>query len=501
MEDSDVRFHSGIPVGHKFLAILLALAVAGAGCAWLIYRSGRSSSAAVLAFNPTQAQQIDPGISSAKTPAVALADTMLSDQAVAQLAKQGHLASSTPAGQIGEFRSSLHLSEASPHRLRVRFMDADASQSMSIANAVAHALTAWTPAPAGASIPPAPAQSPAPSAAPATQPVPSVQGQSHPAASPSPSPEAAAASTPPDHPLSQALTKIDAQLSSTNLQLDRIGPSSYTESSQQSLLRNQVHAAQRTLSSLQRRYPHEATDPGIHARLNEIHQALGSILPTGLYAVGVSTSELLNERSELRQAIRIVDRESKGVQAEEAAHPAWNPQPAASNPAHTPDTTAAPPAPQSSSQSAPPAAQPTPAPSSTPAVQEQSIPPGAASAPPQSTQTPWTVVHLAGPAPRPPLWPAFVAGALCGLLYLGIAAIACRRGSADDIYPDLRSTPQRMITPDAPAPIAESPEPEPSYAKSGPRQRAAFVFEPSQPEEPASAKNPPVSAEPRPPSN
>ena len=477
MEDTDIRFHSGIPVGHKFFAILLALAVAGAGCAWLLYRSSRRAGAA-LSVDSALAQQFDPGIASAPHPAVALADSMLSGPALATLARQAHLASSTPAGQIGEFRSDLELTEPSPQRLDVRFQAADPSESMAVANAVAHALAAWTPASAATT--PAPAQSAVP---PATGSQPSEQGQSQPAAAPAAAQSAPPGPTPPAHPLSDALTKLGAQLSATDQELDGIAgmgaePPSYNESRQQSLLRTAVHQAQGSLAGLHRRYADELADPNIGARVNEIRQAVGSILSGGhrygFNAVGVSARQLSAERSELRQAIRIVSRETKGVQAEEAAHPAANPQPA------QPSAPTAPVA-----RSAPPSA---PASASPSALQEQNISASGAvsQSQPHPAQNPWSIVRLAAPASRPPLWPALVAGALCGLLYLGIAALAYRRGSGDEIYPDLRSAPQRMITPDDPLTLDDEPASLP--ARDAPRQRAAFVYQPAPPEEPAADK-------------
>lgn len=138
MDDTDLRSHSGIPLGHKFLALLLAGA-AGAGVWYgLVYQSHRAASTAELAFDATLAQQVDPGISSARQPAVALAESLLTGPMVATLAKQAALASSTPAGQIGEFRSDLVLTEprvalsGSPlaSRLDVRFAGDDAAQAL-----------------------------------------------------------------------------------------------------------------------------------------------------------------------------------------------------------------------------------------------------------------------------------------------------------------------------------------------------------------------------------
>ncbi len=489
MEDTDIRFHSGIPVGHKFFAILLAAAVAAAGCAWLMDQSRKSASAAVLAFDPALAQPVDAGIASAKNPAVALADLMLNDPTVAKLAKQAHLASSTPAGQMGEFRSDLQLSQPSAQRLDVRFQAADASQSMALANSIAHVLAVWSPVSASVIAPPAPAQSVVPSAAPVPQ-----------AAASQPPPSSHAVS---DHPLSEALTNLSAQLSATDQQLDRLaaggGSSSYTESGQQSLLRSQVGEARRTLRGFRVRYAKDLADPNISARLDEIQQALDSILPGGhrygFNAAGVSGPELRAERSELRQAIRIVDRETKEVQLAEAVHPASNAQPAIPAAPPSPETNALPSAQVSSS--------PLPAPPA--GIAEQNIPstPPAGQAPQQPAQSPLSIVRLAAPVPHPPLWPAIVAGALCGFLYLGIAAFAYRRGASDDIYPELRSTPQRMITPADPVKFDDSVAvpAESLHVRTEPRQRAAFVFQPASPEETAiPAEEPAAPAEKRLPS-
>lgn len=263
----------------------------------------------------------------------------------------------------------------------------------------------------------------------------------------------------------------------------------YTESRQQSLLKSGVREAQRTLASFHHPYAKELADPVVRGRMDEIHQALDSILPGGVAAVGVSRSELRSERSELSQAVWILNRETDGIQLEEAAHPALSAQPAAP-PA---EAAAAQPA-EAPAQPAPAAAQP--ASTSSPAaaassqspVQEQNIPPAtqAAQAPQPAVESPWSIVHLAVPASRPRLWPAITAGILCGLLYLGIAAFAYRRGANDDIYPELRSAaPQRMITPDDPVSLdeASAAEPESPRVEPASRHRAAFVFQQAPPED------------------
>ncbi|HTV83291.1 MAG TPA: hypothetical protein VME18_11625 [Acidobacteriaceae bacterium] len=500
MEDSDIGLHSGIPLGHKFFAVLLAAAIASAGCAWLIHQSGRSASAAVLAFQPALAQSVDPGIASAKNPAVVLADARLDDPTVMTLAKQTHLAAATPAARMGEFRSGLQLTQPSALRLDVRFEGAAASQSMAIANAVAHALAAWNPASGGAATPPA--QPPSATSAASATPQPAV---AHPG---EPSPAAAAASASqaappshalPDHPLSEALSQLGAQLSAVNGRLDRLAAggassSSYVESAQQSLLRSEVGEAQTTVARLHTGYAKELADPNISARLNEVRQALDSILPgghrSGFNAAGVSAWELSAERSELRQAIRTVNDETKRVQLAEAAHPAFAAPPNA--PAALPSSgkTAANPSPAASS--------PSPAAAQSSGVKEQNIPAPGSQAPRQPTQNLFSIVRLAAPASRPPLWPAMVAGAFCGLLYFGIAALVYRRTQSSDLYPEMSSAPQRMITPADPIRIEESPAPPPELPRSetAPRQRAAFEFEPAPPEKtPALIGKPAASAE------
>jgi len=489
MEDTDV--HSGIPLGHKFFAFLIAAAVAAAGCAWQIDQSRGSASTAALAFNSDAAQRVDPGLAAARNPAVALAESLLNDQTVANLAKQAHLASSTPAGQIGEFRSDLQLTQspgllgelrselhlaqpsAAP-QLQVRFDAPDSSDSMAVTNAVAQVLAAGSSASGAMAAPP--------------QSAPANQGRAHPpAATGAASQPAPPNRAPASHPLSDALNNLGAQLTATDQRVERLaeGGGFNSESRQQSLLRTEVAQARTTLRDLRAQYPKELADPSIGGRFDEIQQALDSILSGGrrggFNAVGVSRRELDAERSELSQAITIVTDEAKKIQIAEAAQAPSSPQPSA------------PAAPPSAVASTSPAA----GPSSSSGVQEQNLSstPAAGGEPLPSSQGPFSIVHLAAASgPRLPLWPAIVAGAVCGLLYLGLAALAFRRRGGDDVYLHLgtSSTPGRMITPPDPVRIEEprAAPPEPARfereaareADRPPRQRAAFVFQPA-PEE------------------
>ena len=486
MGDTDVRPRSGIPLGHKVFAVVLAASVAGAGCGWLIYQSKRSASVAVLAFDPAVAQTVDAGLVSTNRPAVVLADSMLNDETVAALTKEERFASSTAADRIGEFRSALELTQPSAQRLEVRFQGADPSQSMAVTNAVAQVLAGWKPGSGNADA--GLAETPSAGAAaspPAAQTAPDDEGQAHPAAIE----EAASKAAPlhhvvPDHSLSDALRRLGAQLSATDEEVDRLAESggvsqgseqrAHSESSEQSIVRAEANDAQKTLRELRDRHAKEIADPGISAPLNTLQQAVDRILPggrrDGFNAAGFSTSELNGERAELRKAVGVVMEETKNIRrAEDAASAAQG------NDLSTDGPNAA--------QSAP---NPSPAPSvsaqpGSSDIQERNIAATtvAGTAPQQSGSSPFSIVRPAAPASRPPLWPALAAGAFCGLLYFGIAALAYRRTGGGD--PEITLAPDRMITFAEPIRAAEPAvvADEPAEAEAEPRPRAAFVLEPA----------------------
>jgi hypothetical protein len=96
-------------------------------------------------------------------------------------------------------------------------------------------------------------------------------------------------------------------------------------------------------------------------------------------------------------------------------------------------------------------------------------------------------MRLANSTPPPPLWPPILAGSICGVFYLGGAALAYRRiGRAED-YEAERSRPQRFITPDESSEtpneygktadrVATETEP-PVWVETIPRRRAPFAFD------------------------
>ncbi|MGC2301573.1 MAG: hypothetical protein WA476_22390 [Acidobacteriaceae bacterium] len=459
-----------MPLGQKFFAFLLTIAVAAGVFSWQHRHATQATNAAVLSFDPAAAQHIDPGLAQAGQPAVALAQSILTDPAVATLSKQAYLASSDMNSRIGEFRSRLALSQPSQKVLDVQFTDADPAKSAATANAIANALAAWTPASATAAPAPAPAiQTPSPAPAPAKKPSATQSGPS----------------------LSASLGELGKQLSTTNRELDQLGstrytkgrhghhahePASYSQARQQQLLNTQVRAAERKLDDLRAQY--SSSSPGAKARLEQIRQALVSIWPAGarqaargqgFNAAGTSTRQLREEHEELTRAIAVVEKQRHAIQAEEAA--------ASPAPAQEPAQQPAAPAPSSSlsesnlpsSASAPSQTPPASAPAAGPATADSSL-------------HPLTLVQPANSATHTSLWPAGVAGLACGLLYLSIAAWRYRPAHDDDAtYEDIRPTPPsgfRFITTDEPTAPATPSE---DAVAPVPSRRASFTYQPPVP--------------------
>ncbi len=448
-----------MPLGQKIFAVLLAIAVGAGVFTWQHRHAAQSTNAAVLSFDPSAARQIDPGLAQAAQPAVALAQSILTDPVVATLSKPAFLSSSEMNNRIGEFRSRLALSEPSRKTLRVQFTDDDPARSAATANAVAETLAAWTRASAAA-------------------PSPLMQTPS-----PAPAPNQTPSATRPGPALSASLAELEKQLSTTSRELDQLSstrstssrrshrgygyePASHSQAKQQQLLNTRVRAAEKQLDDLRIQY--SASSPGAKARLDEIHQALVSIAPAGaprqsaraqIKTAGTSARQLREEREELTRAIAIVEKQRHTLQAEEAANPAPAPGASASNTA---------PAPSSGVSE-----------SNLPSSQQ---PPATTPVDAQSSPHPLTLVESADAAPHTPLLPAVVAGLLCGLLYLGAAAWRYRPSRKEAAYEDPgRPTGFRFITPSDP--VEPAPEPE-SASTAIPWHRASFSYEPPPPDTP-----------------
>ena len=78
----------------------------------------------------------------AKGPAVTLAQSILSDEAVREL-EAGRGIFSSNKSVVAEFRSRLVLAQTSAGLLRMNNKDTDKKRSAAVANAVANLLVAW----------------------------------------------------------------------------------------------------------------------------------------------------------------------------------------------------------------------------------------------------------------------------------------------------------------------------------------------------------------------
>jgi hypothetical protein len=485
-----------VPLGHKVIAVIIAVAVGWGLRTWLNHHTTQSASTATLSFDPAVARHIDEGLMDGREPAAAFAQSILNDEVIAGLSKPAYLSSSAMSSRIGEFRSRLELTQPSATSLGVAFRDANPSQSAATANAVAKALVAWSPS-ATPSAAPAPAESTAPNPPPAAPPPVPVQ-----------KPAAAVHPAQPSHPISDSLGEIQAQLTAANRNLDRLGSSagrsrsgyrphttgqsSYTQSKQQQLLKTEVKGAQKKLSDLRVHYANQYPNTGVRDRLAEIQQALVSVWPgtqpkhfggsRGFNAAGTDASQLRRERTQLTHVIALVDKERQAIRRVETAQPV-------SESDLTPQT-AAPSASASAAPAATPSASPSTSPATSPAASgspqatpSQTTPPAPSATPAAepSSQNPLRVVRLAGSAAPAPLWPPLAAGVVCGLLYLGLAAWRYRRLSYEDGYAEeATAPPQRLITPDEPVPTPPTPVSwiDPAPVDRTPRQRASFTYEP-----------------------
>ncbi len=489
---------SSVPLGHKFTAVLLAAAVGGGVYFWFSRRAVQQGATAELSFDMHAARRIDAGFVQAHDPAVVFAQSILTDQKLADLSKTAYLSTSEMMSRVGEFRSRLELTQPSGEMLEVHFSDPDAARAAETANAVAHALTTWAPSPDG----PAPiteptraanAQPVAPKAA-AAKPQPPA-----PVHAPAPKPVVQHANA-AEGSMASALGALQAQLSSTNAKLDQIARGegargrAYAKFDEQQLLKTQAAAAEQKVADLRAQATGSDRD-----RLGTIHQALALILSG--HAVGVSSGELQRERDALTRAISVVEQQRQAVEKEASASPGGEADASSSaadqNPGNTDAGNAAPrPAASPSSGAASGAI----TESNLSADGSTALGSGAAATNSAASQAqtaampegadaamldPLHVVRLAGSAAPVVWWPAVVAGLVCGLLYWVIAAVRQPRYEDFESVAEVSPSYGRFITPDAPsvrepAPAIE-PEPPAPYER-GPQRRASFMYE-STPEE------------------
>jgi len=135
-----------VPLQQKLVAVGIAVAIGSGLFVWSRHSAQPPATTAVLSFDAGAARQADPMNANAKEPAVALARSILSDEAVRELAKQAGVPFSSSTSGPAEFRSRLDMAQTSERLLRVNYKDTDKELSAAVANAVANMLVAWIPA-------------------------------------------------------------------------------------------------------------------------------------------------------------------------------------------------------------------------------------------------------------------------------------------------------------------------------------------------------------------
>lgn len=245
-----------VPLGHKLLAVGVAVAIGSGLFVMSRHDPAQPVMPAVMSFDEDAVQQAAPEIARAKEPAVALAQSILTDEALSGLANRPILSVFGKRSDPVRFRSRLLITQPSPKSLQISYRDSNREFSTATANAVANLLVAWKPSPPVAPAPSAPSPETAP-------------------------PVTEAAAQPHRHrlvvpPATDSLRDLEAQLSAVDKKLaalateskatagasnaDAASKTMSAEMVQQHLLEMQLAAAQKKLDDLRLRYTDEYPD-------------------------------------------------------------------------------------------------------------------------------------------------------------------------------------------------------------------------------------------------
>jgi hypothetical protein len=314
------------PLRQRLVAGGIAVVIGSGLSVWSRYDATPPATTAVLSFDAGAARQVDPEVmnATAQEPAVALAQSILSDEAVRELAKQAGVSASTNKSEVAEFRSRLGLAQTSEELLRVNYKDTDRKRSTAVANAVADLLVAWIPAsvvPTVTSIDPTATSAPSrPGARSAGSALAKLRRWKHSL-----------------HSQSHELGGLEKQLAGANRKLtasnrhavapqqaDVSAPPSSTDNEQRRTLELQLSAAQKKLDDLRARYTDEYPDvESTQDDIAEIRQELASLPPVSHEAERAAsppkpdadaneTDQLRLERARLMEAILAEKRREAG---------------------------------------------------------------------------------------------------------------------------------------------------------------------------------------------
>jgi hypothetical protein len=313
------------PLRQRLVAGGVAVVIGSGLFLWSRYGATPPATTAVLSFDTSAARQVDPGVMNAhaKGPAVALAQSILSDETVRELAKQSGLSFGSNKSEVLEFRSRLVLAQASARLLRVNYKDTDKKRSAAMANAVANLLVAWTPASVVStpvSVVSTPTSAPSRPGTPSAKPAFAKSRRRHSL-----------------HAQSHELRGLERQLAGVDRKLTALdghavapqqanvaAPSSSADDKQRRTLESQLSAAQKKLDDLRARYTDEYPDvESTKDDISEIRQKLASLpavsneaeraaSPPKPDAAAHETDQLRLERARLMEAILVEKRREAG---------------------------------------------------------------------------------------------------------------------------------------------------------------------------------------------
>jgi uncharacterized coiled-coil protein SlyX len=314
-----LRFFA-VPLRQRLVAGGIAVAIGSGLFFWSRYGATLPAPTALLSFDANAARQADPRVmnANAKGPAVALAQSILSDEAVRELAEQAGVFFSSYKNEVAEFRLRLDLAQTSARLLRVNYKDTDKERSAAVANAVANLLAAWTPSSVVPTATSAPSRPSAPSAMPAF----AKPGRRRHSFLHSQSHELGE--------LQEQLAAVDRKLTALNgqaiasPQADVAAPPSSADNEQRRKLESQLSAARKKLEDLRARYTDEYPDvESTKDDITEIRQKLASLPPVSNEAERAAsppkpdadaneTDQLRLERARLMQANLVEKRREAG---------------------------------------------------------------------------------------------------------------------------------------------------------------------------------------------